>query len=373
MFLLAITANMGLASASDLVAEYTKEAITLDGNPSEAAWAKAKAIETQTVAGIGATTVTMKALYDDQNIYIFARWLDESKTESVLMDGWEYKGGKWELWKDPVTGRAEEDRFSIQWEIGTVQGFATLGCQALCHPGQAGWKDPGLRMHTKNPGERTDEWHWKSARSNPLGMIHDKYIYDKVDPEDVEAGHGGDGPGYYGRNRNKDKTGPEYLELSPKDKADATFMLQSEIAGGKAAPLATYTGTIAEGTLAPGRTLDESKAVGDVADPKVKGVFKDGYWILEIKRALNTGSTNDVQFDPAKKYHFAIAVFDNSGHEPQHSYQVGVNTLSFAPKEAPKPAPAPPAAAPQKGVCGPTALLALAMLPLGLRALRRRI
>lgn len=368
LFLIALTVNTGLASASDLVAVYTTESITLDGSPSEAAWTKAAAIEIPTVAGIGATTVTMKALYDDQNLYILAKWLDESKTESVLMNGWVYKGGKWEKWKDPVTGRAEEDRFAVQWEIGTVEGFAALGCQAMCHPGQASWKEPGLRMHTKNPGERTDEWHWKSARSNPLGIIHDKYVDNKVNPEDVEAAHHGDGSGFYGRNRNKEKTGPVYIETNPKDKVDATFMFESEISGGDAVEIAAYTGTIAEGTLVPGRTLKESKAVGDVADPKVKGVFHDGYWTLEIKRALNTGSDKDVQFDPAKSYHFAIAVFDNAGHDPQHSYQVGANTLSFGPKAA----PAPPAAAPKKGVCGPTALLALAVLPMGLYALRRR-
>ena len=333
LLFIALSINIGLASASNLVAVYTTEIITLDGNPSEAAWAKATAIEIPTVAGIGATTVTMKALYDDQNLYILARWLDGSKTESVLINGWEYKNGKWETWNDTVTGRHDEDRFAFQWEIDTVEGFASLGCQAICHPGQSGWKETGLRMHTKNPGERTDEWHWKAGRSNPLGIIHDKYVDDKVDPEDVEAGHHGDGKGFYSRNRNKEKTGPVYIETNPADKVDATFMFQSEITDGEAVPLASYTGVIAEGRLLPGRVLIESKAVGDVADPKVKGVFHGGYWTLEIKRALNTGSDKDVQFDPAKTNHFGVAVFDNSGHDPQHSFQIGVSTLSFAPKE----------------------------------------
>jgi hypothetical protein len=368
IFLAALITATGTASAAELVAVYTTETITLDGSPSEAAWAAAKEIEIPVAGGVGATTVAMKALYDDQNIYFLVRWLDESKTESVLINGWVYRNGKWEKYLDPVTGRAEEDRFGVQWEIGKVEGFATMGCLALCHPGKTEWKEPGLRMHTKNPGERTDEWHWKAGRSNPLGVIHDKYIDNTVDPEDVEAGHHGDGKGFYSRNRNKEKTGPVYIEANPLDDRDAMFMFKGEINAGEAAPIASFPGGIPDGTIVPGRILDESKAVGDVADPKVKGVFKDGYWTLEIKRALKTGSDKDVQFDPAGKYNFAVAVFDNSGHEPQHAYQVGVNVLSFAPK-APAAAPA---AAPKKGVCGPTALLALALLPLGLRALRRR-
>jgi hypothetical protein len=369
LILTALTFNIGLADAAELVAVYTAEPITLNGNPSEAAWGTAEAIKIPVAGGLGATTVTMKALYDDENIYILAKWLDESKTESVHINAWIYKGGKWEEYIDPVTGRAEEDRFAMQWEIGDVEGFATRGCLALCHPGNSEWKESGNRMHTKNPGERTDEWHWKAARSNPLGVFHDKHIGSTVDPENVEAGHHADGKGFYSRNRNADKTGPEYIEASPDDKVDATFMLRAEVDGNDAIPLASFTGTIAEGTLVPGRILDPSKATGDVADPKVRGVFKDGYWTLEIKRALKTGSDKDVQFDPAKTHNFGVAVFDNSGHEPQHAYQVGVNTLRFAPKAtsvsaptaASNPAPLP---APKKGVCGPTALLLIGTLPL---------
>jgi hypothetical protein len=365
---LAFLVSSGMASAAELVAVYTSEPITLDGSPSEAVWATAKPIEIPVAGGIGATTVTLKAAYDDENLYLLARWMDESKTESVHINTWVYRNGKWEKYVDPVTGRDEEDRFAIQWEIGQVEGFASMGCLALCHAGNPEWKEPGSRMHTKNPGERTDEWHWKAGRSNPLGIIHDKYIDNTVDPEDVEAGHHGDGKGFYSRNRNQDKTGPVYIEPAPRDAADATFLFQREIAQGEAVPVASFTGAIAEGTMVPGRILDASKAVGDVADPKVKGVFRDGYWTLEIKRALKTGSDKDVQFDPANTYRFGVAVFDNSGHEPQHAFQVGSNVLSFAPKTA----ASVPAPAPKKGICGPTLLLALAVLPAALHGLRIR-
>jgi hypothetical protein len=166
---------------------------------------KAKPIEVKVAGGVGATTVTMKALYDDENIYFFVRWLDETRTESVRINAWIYEGGKWKPYHDPVTGRDEEDRFAIQWDLG-VEGFAEMGCLVLCHAGDPNWPEPGSRMHTSKPGERTDEWHWKAARSNPLGIFHDKYIDHTVDPEDVEAGHHGDGPGFYTRNRNKEKT-----------------------------------------------------------------------------------------------------------------------------------------------------------------------
>lgn len=371
---LAALISVNLASAAELVAVYTAEPITLDGNPSEAAWSKAHAIEIPVAGGVGATTVTLKALYDDSNIYLLARWLDESRTESVKI-GWIYKDGKWEKYVDPVTGRSEEDRFGIQWAIGEVEGFASMGCLALCHPGNAEWKESGNRMHTNNPGERTDEWHWKAGRSNPLGVFHDKYIDNAVDPGDAEAGHHSDDKGFYSRNRNAAKTGPEYIEESTSDSEDSIFLFQEEVSGNEVVSVAALSGGIAEGTFVPGFILDSSKIESDVANPKVRGVYSDGYWTLEIKRVLKTGSDKDVQFDTQGTYYFGVAVFDNSGHEPQHAFQVGVNTLRFAPKSAPASSPTPAATtspAPKKGVCGPTAILFLAALPLIFRVVRRR-
>ena len=46
-------------------------------------------------------------------ICLYARWLDETRTESARINAWVYRNGKGELYKDSTTGRVEEDRFAI--------------------------------------------------------------------------------------------------------------------------------------------------------------------------------------------------------------------------------------------------------------------
>ena len=41
--------------------------------------------------------------------------------------------------------------------------------------------------------------------------------------------------------------------------------------------------------------------------------YSNGFWTIEIKRALATGNDVDVQFDDlAKDFPFGVAVFDNA-------------------------------------------------------------
>ncbi|MHC4414347.1 MAG: ethylbenzene dehydrogenase-related protein [Planctomycetota bacterium] len=305
--------------------------IIIDGDASEAAWDTAPPMRFNTVRGLGRSrNVEMRALYDDDVLYVLAVWDDQSSTESDLINAWVYDAGTGTFSLFPnarphIYDEAEEDRFAIQWEIGQVKGFSGSGCMSICH----GLKSSKPGMRTSNPGERTDEWHWKAARSNPVFVVHDKYVDDTFDPDDVEAGHHGDSPNWYSRNRNADRTGPEYFEPDPTDAEDAKFLFQSEIDGGDAILVAGNEDLLDDGEVIPGRILDESLVFGDVADVVARGVFSDGVWTLEMARALETGSENDVQFDTAGAYDFAVGIFDDSGHAPQHSYSTGAFTLVF--------------------------------------------
>jgi hypothetical protein len=316
-----------------LNAEYISTIIDIDGDASEAAWDTAEPMIFNTVRGLGKSrNVEMRALYDDDFLYVLAVWEDQSSTESDLINAWVYDADSetFSLYpnaRPDIYDEAEEDRFAIQWAIGDVQGFSGSGCMTLCHNLKS--RRPGMR--TRNPGERTDEWHWKAARSNPVFVVHDKYLDDTYDPEDVEAGHHGDSPNWYSRNRNDAHTGPEYFEPNPTDAEDAKFLFQSEIDGGDAILVAGNEALLEDGQVIPGRILDESLVFGDVADVLARGVFSDGVWTLEMARALETGSENDVQFDTANVYDFGVATFDDSGHAPQHSYSTGAFTLVFNP------------------------------------------
>lgn len=329
----AMASSEGASDKDILNAKKTTATITIDGDASEAAWDTAQPLIFSTVRGIGKTrNVMMKALYDNSNIYLLAVWQDQSGTESDRINSWVYDAGTSTFSLFPninpdILDQAAEDRLGMQWEIGEVEGFSQRGCRTLCH--RLNSKKPGMR--TNNPGEKTDEWHWKAGRSNPVGIAHDKYIDDTYDPNDIEAGHHGDSSGWYSRNRNAAKTGPKYFEPNPTDAVDAKFLLQSEIDSNDAILVAGNETLLTDGQVIPGRILDESKVVGDVADIKAKGVFSNGIWTLEMKRALNTGSANDVVFDPAKTNDFGVSIFDDSGATPQHSYSVRPKTLIFSP------------------------------------------
>jgi hypothetical protein len=54
------------------------------------------------------------------------------------------------------------------------------------------------------------------------------------------------------------------------------------------------------------------------ADIPATGVWKDGKWTVMMKRKLQTGYDDDVQFNTRKKYPFGVAVFDNEHNEDSY-------------------------------------------------------
>jgi hypothetical protein len=62
-----------------------------------------------------------------------------------------------------------------------------------------------------------------------------------------------------------------------------------------------------------------------VADVKAKGVWRDGMWTLELRRALDTGNADDVVFTRGQAVAAGIAVFDRTGHDDHNMSEV----LSF--------------------------------------------
>jgi hypothetical protein len=116
--------------------------------------------------GVVVPPVTLKAAYDDKNIYILATWPDMTKTESIHKQMWVFDGLFWVQTTSKVN---DEDRLAIWWDIN-AQDFAKEGCAALCHA-----DDPqDQRMRTRNPDGHADLWHWKSARTNPMGLADDQ-------------------------------------------------------------------------------------------------------------------------------------------------------------------------------------------------------
>ena len=165
-----------------------------------------------------------------------------------------------------------------------------------------------------------DIWHAKLVRTNPSGYLDDQYLdstrYDKTSA--VDAGRKSD-PGLvpYYTNINDAMTAPNYT--SEDQPAPPYWIIDAE----KQPFNDTY------------KANDEIAAIvarpptGDRADIMGKAVYKDGKWMLEYGRKLDTGSQYDVQFsDMKKEYSFGAAVFDNA--QVRHSFETGVSKLVFA-------------------------------------------
>jgi signal transduction histidine kinase len=330
-----------------LTAEKTGEAITIDGYASEASWASAKDLVIAARDRItGTVDVTLKALYDENYIYIYATWPDP--TENDIRDMWIYSADEgWRRWSEAGNAMAKnEDRLLFLWNIDeSVEGFNVAGCAITCH---------GDRHHTNADGERTDTWQWKASTTNPVGLTEDKYwdniVEEGTDREAKEAGRHNDEMttvSYSGQDTEARSVGytentqtvlvngttlviPKYYEPNPEDETNANFLFIGEIERGEAVEITKDT-TFENGTLVPGYILE--RPVGSRGDIVSKGVWLDGRWHVELKRALNTGHHDDVQFDITKIYRFGAAVCDNTGgfqtYGKGHSFDLHVRTLEF--------------------------------------------
>ncbi len=263
--------------------------------------------------------VSIKALYDDENIYFFMLWNDPS--ESVSKDMWVRQGQNW-------TSTEDEDRMAFIWNIeSSIDGFDIAGCGMLCH---------GDRMHTNAPDEKGDLWEWKASRSNPVGFVDDGWLDNKIVPKYTEdakeaALHKDNGSVIYAANIDEEG-GPLYHELVTDDEIDRQFLFRHEIEEGQAIEVDETLSM--EGQTIPGHILDIPS--DSRADIKAVGRWVDGRWHLEFTRKLKTGHIDDVQFDTAKIYRFGIAVMDNAGgfeaYGKGHSFVLGARTLEFGGK-----------------------------------------
>ena len=127
--------------------------------------------------------------------------------------------------------------------------------------------------------------------------------------------------GYNKYNHNGTKSGPAYMN-SPNGEENIYWVL--------ARTKTKFVDTFKTGNIVPGVVISPFK--GSRADIRAKGVWKNGQWTLEIKRALVTtcekAEIQDVQLkDLNKAYYFGLAVFHNT--QINHLYHDGPIELNF--------------------------------------------
>lgn len=124
-----------------------------------------------------------------------------------------------------------------------------------------------------------DVWYWKSSRSNPLGLAHDKWW--RVSAEPFEKAKK-----YATRN------GDVYLRRRS-DGGDRLY---------KSAKYDTK-----EQDIMPRYLLSENPQ-GSITDVKARGVWRDGRWYLELSRKLDTGNKDDAPIPAIGEIELAVSV-----------------------------------------------------------------
>lgn len=294
-------------------------------------------------------SVTLRSAYDDTNIYFLAEWSDP--TQSLSRSPW-YFDPTTQLWaqeKGTFTFGANggvtrlpfyEDKISLLWNINnSVVGWNSATCYKSCHTGLPAL-DGSTRHFTNFGSERIDMWHWKSVRGGVNGGFQfDDQFQDNTYPNGRKGDTGND---VYTNNSQKlDITGssPVVNVSVPKyvipNKSNNYWILGSEVSDGTAklvtAVSSTGVLTLSDGTLIdPNTDKDYQRAgantglkaiagvtvnsyTGSRGDISCKATFTGTGWVLEFKRALNTGDAlNDIDFSSLSDQYFGFAIFENA-------------------------------------------------------------
>jgi mono/diheme cytochrome c family protein len=115
--------------------------------------------------------LTLKAAYDNENIYILIQWWDSSADFSN--GSWLYNGPADSKKSDTANGWTSQrncDHVALAFEIASASSsngsFSSVGCSASCHSGSG-----GNFMYPTNG--KVDIWNWNTAHSSPLGYAED--------------------------------------------------------------------------------------------------------------------------------------------------------------------------------------------------------
>jgi hypothetical protein len=341
-------------SATTLTAVRTDFAPSIDGM-GEALWVQATPLSVPIGGGwAAATSVTARAMYDDQYLYMYFRWHDARASYRRQpwiknADGtWSVAPAKpapadgtdWAAYMAAHGGAAfdreapefmYEDKFAVMWNTygaGTVPAFEQSGCAAVCHnPGSNG--SPGTtysangtvaaKKYTSVPGQVLDMWHWKMVRHNMNSVIDDQVVRYWQPVNDATAANGGRGsdpgnqgyasnPALNGRPMYRSATGGILPSIYSWAVGDTVRMTDAEVA---ALPVGTQVANMMTSPVTGSRADIQGRAV---YDPVAQ------VWTMELRRLLVTAdAANDVQFnDLTRTYKWSVAVFDNA--QIEHSY-----------------------------------------------------
>lgn len=313
----------------------TTQPPVLDGRGDDAVWQGAPERVVHTARGVGLeggeVDVHVRALHDGQTAWMLFRWRDATRSQKHVPVQKTAEG--WKLLHTNYFKNDEnhfyEDKFAVMLARSPIAGGDTvrLGHQPLAgRPGP----DNGLGLHVATEGQLADVWHWKGVRSAALDQFDDNYFGPEMTPK---------GPGRYTGGYTQDpKSGGGFdqnfarvagtpdavtLKFLPRDLAaiqrrmgrfdpspDVSdegdfFMRRDEVQPWSAEADAA----IPVGTILPSVVADKPFE-GDRGDVFVKARWENGWWTLEARRKLDTGSKFDQPI--AEGMYLWVSVFDHN-------------------------------------------------------------
>jgi hypothetical protein len=254
-----------LAAETAIAVSRPAGAPMVDGNLAEwgkEGWRKVKlnpAVENDPKNKTGKIEAELKFAVHGDRLFTAARWPDpkaDTSWHSWTWDGSRYKGG-----------RDEDDKFALRIELG--------GTFDAC------------MLSDKN--YEVDVWLWSAGRSN-LGGMAENYLH-RISTSMIEDAAEHKGPNGVTVYIKKLSDGPKGYA---RQKAPTALAKEVEPSSAQAQP--------------PGKP----------DDILAKGVWKDGFWSLELSRKLVTGIEGRASLGPGAKPRAQIAVF-NAGEDEHKS------------------------------------------------------
>ena len=251
-------------AGQELLAPTVSQAITLDGDAGD--WRGISGITVPLEGRGGVDRVEIKAVVRGDMIYLLAVWDDTS--ENIL-----HKPYQWNEASAAYKKTKEmEDRFAVSFRMSGDFTNNKIG-----------------------GGEFTaDVWHWKASRSNPAGIAHDKMWKVSLSPF------------------------PKAKEWKSPDGRNV-YLARSSDAGDRLYKPVKYD--IKQEEVMNRYDVNLSPQ-GSIADVRAKGVWRDGRWVLEMSRKLDTGHDDDAAIPANGTIEIALAAFDNVGSEKHSVSQV---------------------------------------------------
>ena len=315
------------------------------------------------------TTVTMKSMYDANNIYFLVEWVAQQNVQST----WWYFDTVSKVWAQEKTSLVvdtttasviktpfTQDKFAMLFNVdSSCYAFKSQGCYGTCHLDMndaAG--APHSFMHTNGTLERLDMWWADMIQATNFNQMMDGYqdegmstnqFTDGRNNDDNSSNHSTAAKPKFPQT-NKGTKYPLYVTKASSATPFATALFGKDTVNGGSAIL--VTGGSPSGTLylANGDSIvptADYQAYGNVvgkycipgsiyapftgsrADITCNAYYTGTSWRLLIKRKLNTGDINkrDINFSNLVDQPFGIGVFFNHANN-QHAIVSGL-TLKF--------------------------------------------